>query len=316
LSASGFFDLRVEFEDLQNIYLRASVALVTDWGLTERKINNRLSLGETMGRNSTMMTDAEQDRKAAELRGLRRTIALASATVRRRVQRAGLRSLFSRTPSTTGKIIYVDAGLHKRARELQLMRSWFSRVPGLQLIGFEPHPDYFQSARKAVGDWRNVELLNFALIGPGQGANVQLHLNGGSGVGDSLIRHVGEHSISVPALRLSAHLRMIGFDPKRDILLLRMNIEGAEVFVLDDMSEANLITAVDGYYGEWNDPYKIGGEYGQRFDALMHRLNIEDLPFNDRDSRSALRRAFVRYDIVTSILAGMRAKATGLPTNS
>jgi hypothetical protein len=89
---------------------------------------------------------------------------------------------------------------------------------------------------------------------------------------------------------------------------LRMNIEGAEVFVLEDLSEANLITAVDGYYGYWDDPYKIGGEFAQRFDALMHRLNIESLPFNDVDCRSALRRAFIRYDIGTSILAGMRTK--------
>jgi len=231
-----------------------------------------------------------------------------TAALQRRISLAGFRSLLSCAPSGSAKIIYVDAGLHKRARELKLLRNWLSRFPNLHLVGFEAHPDYFEAARKAVGDGPNVELHNLALVGPGQGATVQLNLNGGSGVGDSLIRCVGEQSISVPACRLSDYLRKIGFEPQRDILLLRMNIEGAEVFVLEDLSEAKLIPAVDGYYGYWDDPYKVGGAFAQRFDALMQRLNIQSLPFNDIDCRSALRRAFIKYDVCTSILAAMMKK--------
>jgi len=242
-------------------------------------------------------------------RGMRRTLMLARAVLQRRIRQTGLTSLFSRPAPSATKILYVDAGLHKKARELKLIRKWLADFPNLHIIGFEAHPDYFEAARRAVGNVPNVELHNVALVGPGQGPTVELNLNGGSGVGDSLVRRRGDaSSISVAACRLSDCLRKAEFDPKRDVLLLRMNIEGAEVFVLEDLSEAGLIPAVDGFYGYWDDPYKIGGDFAQRFEALMSRLRIETVPFNDIDCRSALRRALISYDINTSLMSSVSGK--------
>jgi len=241
-------------------------------------------------------------------KGIRRTLMLARAVLQRRIRQTGLKSLFSRPAPSATKILYVDAGLHKKARELKLLSKWLANFPNLRLVGFEAHPEYYEAACQTVGDLPRIELLNQALVGPGQGATVQLNLNGGSGVGDSLIRRVGEESISVETSRLSEYLRKVGFKPQQDILLVRMNIEGAEVFVLEDMIDADLISAVDGFYGYWDDPYKIGGEFAQRFDALMNRLRIETVPFNDIDSRSILRRALIKYDIATSILSATLKK--------
>lgn len=242
-------------------------------------------------------------------RGIRRTFMVGSTVLLRRIEHTGWRSLLSRPAVGEAKIVYVDAGLHKKGRELKLLRKWLSHYPNLHIIGFEAHPEYFEAVRSAVGELANVKLHNVALVGPRQGATVQLNLNGGSGVGDSLVRRRGDcRSISVAAQRLSDHLRKASFDPQRDILLLRMNIEGAELFVLEDLIEAGLIPAVDGFYGYWDDPYKIGGDFAQRFDALMSRLQIETVPFNDIDCRSALRKALIKYDLSTSLISGARKK--------
>jgi hypothetical protein len=79
--------------------------------------------------------------------------------------------------------------------------------------------------------------------------------------------------------------------------------------VLEDLHDTGLIEYVDGFYGAWDDPHKIGGEIAGRFERVMTETGIETFRFNDKDCRSGLRVAIIRYDMITSIIAGARAKA-------
>jgi FkbM family methyltransferase len=237
-----------------------------------------------------------------------KAVRLAQQALARRRHRLGLAPLFKHTIPPASRVVYLDAGLHKSAAQLRLVADWFGGRCDLRLYGFEAHPDYLRSAGEAARGIAGLCLVNVALVGPEQGHFVTLYLNGASGIGNSLVRRHGSQSIEVPAVRLSDFLVREGIDPRRDITILRMNIEGAEAYVLEDLLAAGLISFVDGFYGAWDDPRKIGGKIAERFDAAMERARVKNFRFNDKDCRSKLRLAIIRYDLTTSILAGALAK--------
>ncbi len=228
--------------------------------------------------------------------------------VARRIGRLGIASLLVRDIPREAQVVYLDAGLHKDARQLRLVSGWFAPRCRFRAVGFEAHPDYARLAEISLAGLADVTVENIAVVGPGQPATMSLNLDGTTGLGDSLIRKRTGASIEVPAKRLTHYLAEAGIDPKRDIILLRMNIEGAELFVLEDILEAGLTEAIDGYYGTWNDPEKIGGETARQFDAILEKTGIRNFRFNDPDCNYESRKALVRYDMVTSILAGGRKK--------
>jgi len=232
---------------------------------------------------------------------------MAWKAVARRQQRLGWDALLKRIIPLGVRVVYIDLGLYKRAEQMRLVADWFQTRCELHLYGFEAHPGYLECARKALANTRGVSLVNAAVVGPQHGPVVRLYHDGCDGRGDSIIRR-SDTSFEVPAVRLSYFLSHEGFDPSRDVMILRMNIEGAETYVLEDLLAAGLISSMDGYYGAWDDPHKIGGKTARRFDEVMELTGVENFRFNDKDCKSRLRRAIIRYDLTTSIVAGARAK--------
>jgi len=94
-------------------------------------------------------------------------------------------------------------------------------------------------------------------------------------------------------------------------IILRMNIEGAELFVVEDLIAAGMTKMIAGYYGMWDDLSKIDVRRDREFRRLLRMHSIATLTFNDRDSEVPLRLSAIRYDIVTSLIAGTRAHVTG-----
>jgi len=234
------------------------------------------------------------------------TVRMAKIAFDRRLSRVGATSLLEVPPSV--RVVYLDAGLHRKASQLRLVSKWFGGRYDLRSYGFEAHPDYLRDAANALQGTSGVSFVNAALVGPGQGSSVELYVSAGTGVASSLLRPQPE-SIKVPALRLSDFIAKEKIDVERSVVLLRMNIEGAEPYVLEDLFSTGLIEHVDGFYGAWDDPHKIGGEIASRFDRVMTETGIETFRFNDKDCRSRLRLAIIHYDMITSIIAGARAKA-------
>lgn len=234
---------------------------------------------------------------------------LARKAVRRRIAALGVPGLMaSRIPRGT-RLTYIDVGMHKRALQLRYMKDEFGGRLDLRTIGFEAHPAYFAEAVRAIGPSEHDSLQNLAVVGPDQGSTVRLNLNGGEGLGDSIVRAAGGEAIEIPAVRLSDVLKSAGIDRSDEVVILRMNIEGAELYVLEDLVAAGLVSRIDGYYGYWDDPLKIGGSIAERFRAIMARTGIDNFPFNDRDFRSRFRLAMVRYDLTTTILSALRRRS-------
>jgi hypothetical protein len=230
----------------------------------------------------------------------------------RRVREVGIRSLWLAAQPGPVKVLYIDAGLHKSARELNLVHRWFNHLPQMQFVGFEGNPAYCAEAADAVP--AGVEVVHCALVGPEHGDTVTLNLDGQSGEADSLFRKVTDLSIAVPATRLSAYLTARSIDPSRTVILLRMNIEGAEVPVLQDLAVSKLIDCVDGFYGQWEgDIYAIGGHLIDEFEVLEREHDVRRLSFSGGraglDISSPFRRFYIWYDLNTSILRGSARKA-------
>jgi FkbM family methyltransferase len=237
---------------------------------------------------------------------------LLRCTARWRRLRAKASGMAACDAPNQGRIVHLDLGLHRSAAQISLMLEWFGHLPKFEVWGFEAHPGYFRHCRRKFADEKRVKLLNLALVGPDhQGDTAALHLDGRKGLGNSLFAARGDETIDVPAARLSRVLAEQVQVAPGDVVTLRMNIEGAEMFVIDDLRDAGMLGMIDGFYGMWDDLYKIDPALDARFRALLKREKIRNFPFNDRDLSPIAgrgRREIIRYDIETALRRGARRK--------
>src|ERR1700722_11571954 len=182
------------------------------------------------------------------------------------------------------RILYIDCGVHKRGEQIRWMHRWFGDRFELQVLGFEASAEHIRDAREALGDLELVQLHHAALVGPDHvGAEVRLYKEGNSGKGDSLFAARGQEYEVVPARRLSEVLATGGHELEGVPVILRMNIEGAERGVIEDLIAAGIENRVDGYYGMWDDLSKIDPTADREFRRLLGEHRISTITFNDRD---------------------------------
>jgi hypothetical protein len=93
-----------------------------------------------------------------------------------------------------------------------------------------------------------------------------------------------------------------------DILLLRMNCEGAEWPVLRDLEKAGLLAYISGFFGMWDDLWKIDIGMDARFRAYLKEQKIRNFTYNDRDLKFYLRRKAIKYHLTTIMLCFIRAR--------
>jgi hypothetical protein len=213
-----------------------------------------------------------------------------------------------RPASPRPKVLYLDCGVHKEGLQIRWMHEWFSTRYDLEILGFEAGSEHIADARSELADVEGVQLEHVALVGPDHvGDEVELYLSGGQsrGKGDSLFSTRGQRSETVPARRLSQVLAERGCSCDTMPVILRMNIEGAEQFVIQDLLDTGLTASVDGYYGMWDDVSKIDPKADKRFRRLLRANGITNVTFNDRDLPYRLRRFAIRTDIATSIRRGL-----------
>lgn len=212
-----------------------------------------------------------------------------------------------RGTAASDRVVVIDLGQHVDPRQITAMLDWFGTEVALEIYGFEAHPDYFEAAKAKLAERDNVVLENLALVGPDfAGDHVRLYLAGGRGVGDSIYARRSDDFITVPAVRLSRYLADKGVDLAAQPVILRMNIEGAEFGVLQDLAEAGLLEQIDGFFGSWDDMYKTDPKDDERFRAFLRRHRIRSIPFNDRDLGAgavfAFRKGAIRYALRSSMM--------------
>lgn len=235
---------------------------------------------------------------------------LSKVTLRRRSRRRRAARRLSRAPRDVD-VLYVDCGVHIDARELVWLQSWLSSRCKLRMLAFEAGREHYEQARQKLAGIPSLDLRHAALVGPSHdGPTAALHFTGGGdGRGASLFASRGQTVETVPAVRLSEVLRSVS--PAPEAIILRMNIEGAESFVIDDLVQSGLHARVDGWYGMWDDLSKIDPQLDAPFRAVLKANRIETIPFNDRDLGHPIRRLAIRTDIEAMIgLAAARSNGS------
>lgn len=182
-------------------------------------------------------------------------------------------------------VLYIDCGLHKRGEQVRWMHRWFGQRYEVRTLGFEASAEHIRDATAALADIEHVKLMHLALVGPDhEGEEVRLYKSAqGEGQGDSLFVNERADYDVVPAKRLSEVLAQEGYTLSEMPVILRMNIEGAEHFVIEDLIDAGLAGSIDGYYGMWDDLSQIDPPASSQFRRLLRENGIANITFNDRD---------------------------------
>ncbi len=231
------------------------------------------------------------------------TILLLGWVARRRLRVLGVRSLVARSPRPRLAVLYVDCGVHEHGDEIRLVHRWLGGRFDVRIVAFEAGSRQFAVAGAALADVPALDLRHQALVGPDHaGTTITLHRSPG-GYADSIFADGGADLEEVPAVRLSAVLlaEHAGHDGP---VVVRMNIEGAELAVIEDLVAAGLDRRVDGWYGLWDDLGRIDAHLEARFSRLLADRDIGPMTFNGRDVGYALRRLAIRIDLATSIRRG------------
>lgn len=243
------------------------------------------------------------------------TAILFARAVARRMSVAGVNGLFRSPRLPAGmSVVYLDLGTHAEAAELIHMvdRVLPRLCDDFESHAFEASPRIFARALRQVGGRPRVTLRNAALCRDlPEGGRLRLYNDESTGLGNSLYRNDGAEFEEVEALRLSDWIRRRGIDPEKSIVLLRMNIEGAEFDVLQDLVESGAAGIVDGWFGMWDDVAKIDARRDREFRALMARAGISPFTFNGRDFLFRPRLACIEYDISTAVLGALRRRRAG-----
>ena len=174
-------------------------------------------------------------------------------------------------------VVYVDCGLHKHGEQLRWAHRWLGE--DAVLIGIEASPTHFRDATANLADL-DATLIHAAVVGPDYaGDTIRLYRASDYGKDDSLFAQRGSEFETVPARRLSAVLRERGLQDRP--LIVRMNIEGAERYVVEDLLDAGV--PVRGWFGMWDDLGEIDAAADVEFRRLLREHGISPFTFNDRD---------------------------------
>lgn len=242
------------------------------------------------------------------------TALLACRIFARRVRLLGVSALVARhRPPLPVRVVYLDLGTHAEPHELKFAHALLQRqCRELTVFAFEANAESCRAAQEAVAGLDRVHILHRAVCAevPDSGfVTLYSHaLPGGrgpSGRSDSIYRPSAVGT-EVPAVRLSTWLRDQGQAGGDRVLLLRMNIEGAEFDVLRDLVDAALARSIDGYYGLWDDLSKFDAERDREFRRFTASHGIRSCTFNSRDLRWPWRRRLIAYDLRTSLHVGAR----------
>jgi len=227
----------------------------------------------------------------------------------RRVKRLGFFSLFSKnSKSISLPIIYFDLGTHREGKELEYMVDNILKncTSNYQAFGFEASTEFYNVALNKFQNIKGVKMINGALCHSlPKNSKIRLYKGVGEGLESSIFRPNLDSFEEVNAIRLTEWIRDSNLSLTDSICLIRMNIEGSESDVIDDLVDADIVSCIDGFYGMWDDVSKISMDNDREFRRKLKKYGVSPFTFNGRDFRSKMRLNCIKYDVFTSILVGM-----------
>jgi|TARA_B110000495_G_C22835090_1_gene487118 FkbM family methyltransferase len=200
-------------------------------------------------------------------------------------------------------INYFDLGTHEKAVELNWVADHvLAQLPNpYKIFAFEANPNSYNLAIDNCNQIDNLKFHNIALVSKiPESGSVKLYVSG-CGLGDSIYRERNNY-IEVEAKKLSDVIRDEDVRLNESINIIRMNIEGCEYDVIEDLIEADLIKYFDGFYGMWDDVFKLDKEKYGKFQKILKEINVYPFPFNGRDMQRENRKALINKSLMNSIL--------------
>ena len=212
-----------------------------------------------------------------------------------REMRAAQRYFFTdrKAISTQFSLNYFDLGAHT-GQEIEILMRQFDRAAtsdlgAINIFAIEPHPVYFQQLVRRFSN-HGIYKACFWNIGVSSREGVQkLHVHPNS-LGHSLYQDksgVTQAFVPTISMRLSTLLHDL---PKsdHDINVLKANIEGAEIDVLEDLESHSLLGYFDFYLGsapgKFSDIAKVTSlrEAGkvEQADRILRKESISILKFS------------------------------------
>lgn len=155
--------------------------------------------------------------------------------------------------------------------------------PKARVYGFEPNPYAFELLRENIrlNGLQDVEVYNVALAD--RDTDVSFFIDGNIGTLRGSMRQDrgGPNEIPVKAQRLSAFIQNIGMP----VDLLKIDVEGAESLIIDDLCHSGTIDDVRQIILEYH--HKMNGEKG-RFSHFLRKLEDKEFDYNIRTSFRSL----------------------------
>jgi FkbM family methyltransferase len=154
---------------------------------------------------------------------------------------------------------------------------YFKRLfPKSKIIAFEANPHAFKLLEKNLNlnNLENVHLYNVALFNEATEISFYLGEDVGSLLGSINANRGGEFELKVKAQRLSYFLNNI-----EKVDLVKMDVEGAELYIVSDLFESKTINKVNQYIIEYhhniNDDKSILSSFLQKFELNGFNYNIK-----------------------------------------
>ena len=187
-------------------------------------------------------------------------------------------------------INYFDLGLGPHPHELQYMINDvlknFSDI-SYKAYGIDAHPDYVKTASNIFNNNNNVEIYNLAISNKKGTERLYLESNTkNGGLGNSIFKtknNVDRNTyLDVQSNKFSSFLQEKNINLKNSINVLKVNIEGAELYLCEDFKQNDLrkyFHIICGYKD--HDIYKVNElkEKYHYYDSLIKELNIEMVHF-------------------------------------
>lgn len=200
-------------------------------------------------------------------------------------------------------INYFDLGTHINADELNwVFDEVLSKLPNpYKIFAFEANPVSYDIAANNMSHIDGLKFFNLALVNKiPESGQIKLFTDE-TGYSDSIYRQEMNSFVEVEAKKLSDVIKNENVSLGECINIIRMNIEGCEFDVIEDLIENDLIKYFDGFYGMWDDVSKIDINKDKRFRKILKEANVFPFPFNGRDMKKDKRKKLIKQSLEYSI---------------
>ena len=183
------------------------------------------------------------------------------------------------------KINYFDLGLYRGEEIEMFLHSIHDLNVKYDIFGFEAHPSYAKSVKLKFENNPNVYIHNFAIGKESKKEKIYIS-DKTNGQGNSIFSTkagVSKEYVEVNTISIVEWIKLNVKDFESSFNILRFNIEGAELYLIEDIIKNDFVKYFKLYLGsipgrDIQRVDEIKHEY-DRFINLLQENNIDILPF-------------------------------------